>query len=355
MQIKVLFVLTNMKSFNKKIINWHWQHPRNLPWKATSNAYYIWLSEIILQQTRVEQGLPYYVKFVNQYPKVEDLANAPLDEILKLWEGLGYYSRARNLHLAAQQIVSDFNGQLPNAYDELLKIKGIGNYTAAAIASFAFNLPHAVVDGNVFRVLSRVFGISTPIDIPKGKQEFEQLANKLLDKQEPALFNQAIMDFGALQCVPKNPNCKQCVFQKECFAFNNNQIENLPFKEKKIKKKDRYFHFLVCYNEEDILIVQRREKDIWQELFQFPLVESDSSILPPSLQALPINELNSYIYKQMLTHQKIVGIFYELKTNDLAVFAKKWNVLKVNKSKINNFAFPRIINNYLKDRFIYLF
>ncbi|MCB9032579.1 MAG: A/G-specific adenine glycosylase [Chitinophagales bacterium] len=343
-----------MQSFNKKLINWHLKHPRNLPWKATNNAYYIWLSEIILQQTRVEQGLPYYEKFVQHYPKVEDLANAPLDEVLKLWEGLGYYSRARNLHLAAQQIVADYNGKLPNSYDELLKIKGIGSYTAAAIASFAFNLPHAVVDGNVFRVLARVFGIATPIDTTQGKKEFEALANQLLDKKQAALFNQAIMDFGAIQCVPRNPNCSICIFNDSCFAYINNKINDLPFKSKKIKKKERYFHFVVAYNQHNIVIVQRTEQDIWQSLFQFPMLETDTSTIPSDLQAFGINELNSFIYKQQLTHQKIIGIFYELKTEKIDTIAKKWNAMKVNKSKINNFAFPRIINNYLKDRFIYL-
>ena len=209
-----------MKSFSKKLLEWYNPTSRNLPWKQTNDAYKIWLSEIILQQTRVEQGTPYYLAFIKKYPTVKKLANAPLDDVLKLWEGLGYYSRARNLHVAAQQILEIHQGKFPETYAEIVALKGIGNYTAAAIASFAYNLPHAVVDGNVFRVLSRVFGIETPIDSTEGKKQFAQLAQQLLDKKKPSIHNQAIMDFGALVCKPQNPLCEQCPF-RSCWSMVN--------------------------------------------------------------------------------------------------------------------------------------
>jgi len=231
--------------FTKELLKWSRKHPRDLPWKATKNPYFIWLSEIILQQTRVEQGTPYYLKFVEHYPTVIDLANAPEDEVLKLWEGLGYYSRARNLHAAAKYIHQELEGKFPNQHQDILALKGVGVYTAAAIASFAFDLPHAVVDGNVYRVLSRYFGISTPIDSTAGKKEFAKLAQELLDNDRAAAYNQAIMDFGATHCLPKNPKCGTCPLQSNCIAVAEKAISSYPLKEKKNQEKISLFSLFI--------------------------------------------------------------------------------------------------------------
>ena len=225
-----------------------------MPWKGEKNPYLIWLSEIILQQTRVEQGLPYYERFRENYPTVTDLANAPEDEVMKLWEGLGYYSRARNLHATAKMIDQEMDSIFPTTHAEILKLKGVGPYTAAAIASFAYNLPHAVVDGNVYRVLSRFFGIETPIDSTSGKKEFAQLAQDLIDKKQPGNYNQAIMDFGATHCMPKKPKCSQCLLRKNCKALLNNKVTSLPIKIKKIKKQTRYFNYLVINQNKHCLL-----------------------------------------------------------------------------------------------------
>ncbi|EPR73210.1 A/G-specific adenine glycosylase [Winogradskyella psychrotolerans RS-3] len=231
--------------FNHKLITWYSDKKRELPWRETSNPYYIWLSEIILQQTQVKQGLPYYDAFVTQYPTIFDLANASETSILKLWQGLGYYSRARNLHFTAKHIVNELDGKFPNTYKDLLKLKGVGDYTASAIASIAFNEVAAVVDGNVYRVLSRYFGIETPINSTLGIKEFKSLASTLIDHKQPATYNQAIMEFGAIQCKPKNPDCTVCPFQDSCVALQNQMVDVLPVKLKKTKVTVKYFNFLV--------------------------------------------------------------------------------------------------------------
>ena len=229
--------------FSKTLINWYSVNKRELPWRQTIDPYYIWLSEIILQQTQVAQGLPYYVKFTEEFPSVFHLAKAQEGHVLKLWQGLGYYSRARNLHTTAKYIAAELKGEFPNNYKDLLKLKGIGDYTASAIASICFNKPEAVVDGNVYRVLSRYFGIDTPINSPKGAKEFKQLAQELIDKKDPATFNQAIMEFGATQCKPQSPDCTLCPFTSSCIAFNENRIIELPVKIKSGKAKKKYFNF----------------------------------------------------------------------------------------------------------------
>lgn len=351
-----------MKSFSKKLLEWYNPTTRNLPWKQTNDAYKIWLSEIILQQTRVEQGTPYYLTFVKKYPRVKKLANAPLDDVLKLWEGLGYYSRARNLHFAAQQVMELYKGKFPDTYEVIIQLKGIGNYTAAAISSFAYNLPHAVLDGNVFRVLSRVFGIEIPIDSTEGKKQFEQLAQQLLDKKNPSIYNQAIMDFGALVCKPQNPLCVQCPFSSECKALELNKISLLPIKAKKLIKSERHFHYFVLFDSKNIYIKQRTENDIWKGLFEFPVEESNQftvrssqflkNTLKPKIGELKTVNRQPFIYKQTLSHQYINGYFYEIKLPKLPKLEKSY--LKVEKKNILNYAFPKIIRAYLEDRLNFL-
>ena len=355
---------TKKQFFTKKLLAWFEKNDRPLPWKGEKNPYYIWLSEIILQQTRVAQGLPYFERFKAVFPTVFDLANAPADKVMKLWEGLGYYSRARNLHFTAKFIAEELNGVFPNTHSAILGLKGVGPYTAAAIASFAFNLPHAVVDGNVFRVLSRVFGIKTPIDTTLGKKEFNQLAADLLAKKTPGLYNQAIMDFGATQCTPVNPNCVKCPMQENCTAFANDLISSLPIKVKKIKRRDRFFNYLVCKRENSITLNKRTKKDIWLNLYDFPLIETDALLDEPKLTrhsdfkqilgAIPFTiRKASKPFRQLLTHQKIVAVFWEIEiksklpTNELDFF-------EVKQKNINNFAFPKIIDLYFKDKSLYL-
>ena len=240
--------------FTKKLLEWYAQNDRPMPWKGIKNPYFIWLSEVILQQTRVEQGLPYYLKFIKKYPTINSLAKAPEDEILKLWEGLGYYSRARNLHAAAKEIVVNYNGIFPTTYEEILKLKGVGEYTASAIASFAYDLPRAVIDGNVYRVLTRFFGIHTPVDTSKGKKKIRLLADCLLETQKPALYNQAIMDFGAIQCTPKTPECSVCTLKNACTGYGLKKVNTYPVKSKKIKKRKRHFYYLVLKQGSKLLL-----------------------------------------------------------------------------------------------------
>ncbi|GAL73754.1 A/G-specific adenine glycosylase [Nonlabens ulvanivorans] len=266
-------------SFHQLLIKWYEIHKRDLPWRATQDPYRIWLSEVILQQTRVNQGLPYYENFVNTYPTVYQLAAAPQENVLKLWQGLGYYSRARNLHMAAQQVV-DMGGLFPDSYKELLKLKGVGDYTAAAIASFAYKEVVPVVDGNVYRVLSRIYGISTPINESAGIKEFKKLASQLIDHNQPDVYNQAIMEFGALQCLPRNPDCGTCPFSDDCIALSDNRIDELPVKIKKAKVKKLHHHYIVLQTPQDNTMLQERpQSGIWAGLFEFPFIESDGALL----------------------------------------------------------------------------
>lgn len=276
--------------FKQSLIAWYSENKRSLPWRNTTNPYYIWLSEIILQQTQVKQGLPYYEAFVNQFPTIFDLANASEEAVLKLWQGLGYYSRARNLHATAKHVALELEGKFPDTYKDLLKLKGVGDYTASAIASIAFNEVAAVVDGNVYRVLSRYFGIDIPINSTAGIKEFKALATTLIDKDQPATFNQAIMEFGATQCKPKNPYCLVCPLNESCVALQKNKIDQLPVKLKKTKVTTKYFNFLVCIDTNKNTILQKRVgKGIWQNLYQFPLVESKKSISPKTFHTLDLS------------------------------------------------------------------
>lgn len=308
--------------FSDKVVKWYLENKRNLPWRSTKDAYKIWLSEVILQQTRVNQGLPYYLAFITAYRTVTELAQAPSQEVLRLWQGLGYYTRAHNLHKCAQVIVKLHNGKFPASYQELLTLPGIGQYTAAAIASFAFNEAVAVLDGNVFRILSRIFGIDTPINSPAGKKQFNLLANEIISKKKPALHNQAVMEFGALYCTPRNPNCPDCPFQETCFAYNSNLVYSLPVKTKAKKSRKRYFFYLVVEKNKSLLMKKRSEKDIWNGLFDFILIEkkrpvkTEKIVIDPEFKTL-FNKMEkitiSKKYKHILTHQTIHCRFIHLK------------------------------------------
>lgn len=345
------FLYYKMSIFlRKKLLEWYNPDERNLPWKKTKDPYKIWLSEIILQQTRVEQGRPYYLKFISKYPSIKSFAEAPLSEILKLWEGLGYYSRARNMHAAAQQVMETHNGQFPSSYDELIKLKGIGSYSAAAISSFAIDACHPVLDGNVFRVLSRFFNIDTPIDTSEGKKLFYQLAMDCIDQAQPAKYNQAIMDFGALICKPKNPNCAICPLQLNCSAFFNKTISNLPKKSKKLTKKNRYFMYFVVQKNEKIAIQKREEKDIWRELNEFPMLEFDSIDKLFENNFYKNNKNNIIELSQVLTHQ-IINAFF-IYVDDLPQTNKSQKeIFWINSVEIRNFVFPKIICQFLDGNF----
>jgi len=281
-------------NFTKILKHWYSDYKRDLPWRKTQNPYYIWLSEIIMQQTKIKQGLPYYEDFVANFPTVFDLAKAKESDVLKLWQGLGYYSRARNLHFSAKYIVTELNGEFPKTYKELLQLKGVGDYTASAIASICYNEPTAVVDGNVYRVLSRYFGIETPINSSQGIKEFKELAQSLLPKDNIGDYNQAVMEFGATQCKPNQPNCEVCPLKKKCIALQLNKIKVLPFKINKIKVSKKYFNFLVFVSEDKKTILEKRvKKGIWQHLYQFPLIETKESLLYKNFKNN--NDVVSYI------------------------------------------------------------
>ncbi|MCK7589740.1 A/G-specific adenine glycosylase [Subsaxibacter sp. CAU 1640] len=266
-------------NFSKILTYWYSEFKRDFPWRNTKEPYFIWLSEIIMQQTQTKQGLPYYEAFVTKFPTVFGLAKAQESEVLKLWQGLGYYSRARNLHFTAKYVVDELNGVFPNQYKDLIKLKGIGDYTASAIASICYNEPTAVVDGNVYRVLSRYFGISTPINSSEGIKEFKALATSLIDKDNPGDYNQAIMEFGATQCKPQNPDCNVCPLISNCVAFNKNLVKELPVKLKKTKVSTKYFNFLVFISADGKTLFEKRtSKGIWQNLYQFPLLETKSPL-----------------------------------------------------------------------------
>ncbi|MBL7818788.1 MAG: A/G-specific adenine glycosylase [Saprospiraceae bacterium] len=346
--------------FQKKILDWFATHHRPLPWKGVRNPYIIWLSEIILQQTTVAQGTAYFEKFRQHYPSVSDLANAPSDDVMKLWEGLGYYSRARNLHATAKHIATELNGAFPTTYEGILTLKGVGPYTAAAIASFAYDLPHAVVDGNVYRVLSRFFGIETPIDTTEAKHQFAALADAVLDKSRPADFNQAMMDFGATHCTPATPKCVQCPLKTECVAFKEDKVAVLPKKSKKMVRKTRFFNYLVINENDGVYIQKRTEKDIWQDLYEFPMIETDelADILRGGSEFVDFQKLTlvkqSQPYQQLLTHQKIVAVFWEFSTSQADILRGEV-FQKIRREDLKNFAFPKIIDIYLKEKVLTLF
>ncbi len=340
------------------LMDWYRNNQRDLPWRRTNDPYAIWLSEVILQQTRVEQGMPYWLRFMENFPTVTHLANADEREVLRLWQGLGYYSRARNLHAAAKVVRDEYNGNFPNQYEQIRALKGIGDYTAAAISSFAFNLPHAVVDGNVYRFLSRIFAINTPIDSTNGKKEFFVLANELLDKSNPGTFNQSLMEFGAMQCKPSNPDCSVCPFNQYCQSFATNTVSEYPVKSKKTKTRNRYFDFIILSDEKNTILQKREGKDIWQGLYQFPLIESatkNKNKLDLSKSEVA-NYLNtnshkmvksSAIVKHVLSHQVIFAKFWWINMESVSI-AKDANIIKVPWSQLGDYGMPQLIVKYLE-------
>ncbi len=351
----------SFKALSEKLLDWYDKNARDLPWRKTRDPYRIWLSEIMLQQTTVEQGLPYYERFLKRFPRLNDLSDASPDDVLKLWEGLGYYSRARNLHITAQQIVEKLSGKFPDNYNGLLALKGVGPYTAAAISSFCFDEPRAVIDGNVIRFLSRLYGIEGDAQSSEVKKTIHSLAQKLISESVPAVFNQAIMEFGALKCTPKIPQCSSCIFKTDCIALKTNKVDVLPFKPRKIKKRDRYFFYGVFLDPEGRTLIRKRtNKDIWLGLYDFPLVEYD---VPPGI--IPGPEVFGFDYgitssffsdtiKHVLSHQRIFARFIRFKTSHELVSAPGEYIL-IPLKQINEYPLPRLIALHLNDLSITLF
>ncbi|RKR81624.1 A/G-specific DNA-adenine glycosylase [Mucilaginibacter gracilis] len=350
-------------NFTDNVVQWYHKNRRDLPWRNTADPYVIWLSEIILQQTRVEQGMPYFYRFLEAYPTVTHFANATEDEILKLWQGLGYYSRGRNMLKTAQLVQLKYNGIFPDRYDELIALKGIGQYTAAAISSFAANQAKAVVDGNVSRVIARYMGITEPINSTAGKKLFQQLADELLNKQQPGTHNQAMMEFGALQCKPKSPNCGICPLLETCFAFNHNKVGSLPVKLKTVKIRNRYFNYFLITEGDTVLLNKRGDNDIWANMYDLPLIETpelysaeqlfSSADIISTFGIIPEIISISPLQKHILTHQHIYARFYfiYLKENKISLkstmFFKKAEIL-------HKLALPKMIfiflNNFLNSK-----
>ena len=351
--------MKNKKLFRELLLEWNREkNKRIMPWKGEKDAYKVWLSEIILQQTRVEQGLNYYENFIAQYPTVTQLANAKDEDVYKLWEGLGYYTRCKNLLQTARTIEEKYAAKFPSDFKTILKLKGIGAYTASAIASFCFDLPHAVVDGNVLRVLARYFGIYLPIDSTEGKKFFTQLAQECLDKKNPREYNQAIMDFGATVCKPV-PLCRQCALRKKCIAFNSGCIDKLPIKEKSPAKKERWFSYFIFLFDKKIFVQQRTAKDIWQNLHEFYLEETkmnpewdEGKIIKWLAKNFGIQSTkNIHIIpaqKQILTHQIIRGYFIYVELIAMPVSLNKKNGIWLNETEIQSKAFPRFIHQFTK-------
>lgn len=344
-------------NFSEEIIKWYQLNKRDLPWRDTKDPYKIWLSEIILQQTRVNQGLPYFKKFISSYPRINDLAKAKEQEVLKLWQGLGYYSRARNLHATAKYIVTKLDNKFPQSFSEILKLKGIGEYTASAIASFAYDKPYPVIDGNVYRLLARFYGVLTPIDSAEGKKEFKQLAAHILDKKRPALFNQAIMEFGALICKP-SPDCNNCSLRLGCYAFAKKKTDGLPVKAKILKPKNRFFNYFVIRQDNTIYFKKRTEDDIWKNLYDFPVIETADFIEKNELFSIPkwknffgstevCVKSVSKEYRHKLTHQNIHSFFWEIEISKKAKLNIFKNKIRVEIDKIDKLPVPKLIENYL--------
>jgi A/G-specific adenine glycosylase len=341
--------------FSKILNHWYSNNKRELPWRQTTNPYFIWLSEIILQQTQVNQGLPYYMSFIEEFPTVYELAKADESKVLKLWQGLGYYSRARNLHHTAKYIVEDLDGEFPDNYEDLLKLKGIGDYTASAIASICYNEASAVVDGNVYRVLSRYFGIETPINTTKGFKEFKLLAQKLMDTINPADYNQAIMEFGAVQCKPQNPFCENCPLQTSCVAFEKKIINELPVKKKLLKASKKHFNFLVILSKNQQTILEKRKgKGIWQNLYQFPLIDSKEELFHKDIvlalkdikllkeDSFEVSLYNETVIIHKLSHQHLYTKFWIISVDEI-----EQKGIFVN--DIRNYPVPVLIGNFIDD------
>lgn len=352
----VKFTITScgeMEEFSQKILTWYGTGRRELPWRDIRDPYRIWISEIILQQTRVAQGYDYYLRFIDRFPTVEALAEAEEDEVLRLWQGLGYYSRARNLHAAARSIAAA--GRFPDTYEGVRALKGVGDYTAAAICSFAYGLPHAVVDGNVYRVLARHFGIDTPIDSTAGKKTFAQLAQLLLPSAAPGLYNQALMDFGALQCVPLSPRCEVCPLSESCMAWAEGRVAQLPVKSKRTAVSERHFVYVYARSAGNIWLRRRPSGDIWQGLYEPPLAEFDHRpceeelsthpLLAPMTAVAPLHLVRQGV-KHVLTHRRIYADFYEAK------LPAEWQMegyIAVPEAERDNYAVPRLVEQLFEE------
>ena len=352
------FSLTvDLMDFKNIIAQWYNQNKRNLPWRNTTNPYYIWVSEVILQQTRVAQGLSYYQEFIKTFPSITDLALASEDSVLKVWQGLGYYTRARNLHGAAKRIVEEYNGEMPSSYNELIKIKGIGHYSAGAIASFAFKQAVPAIDGNVYRIIARIFGVFTLPTSAQGKREFYDIVTDLMDKQSPDTFNQALLDFGALQCVPKSPKCNECPFNGFCYAYINNMVDALPTKGKKLVPRHRYFTYLLIRCGYNTFITKRKAKDIWHSLYEFPLIETDKPIEKKKIHLNP--QWNEWIgdnqftityisneVKHLLSHQTLHTRFVIVKISKTSnKLANECTAIPT--QSVADYSVPKLIDNFL--------
>jgi len=344
-------------NWSDEVQKWYLQHKRDLPWRNTTDAYTIWLSEVILQQTRVEQGMPYFYRFLEKYPDVKAFANASEDEILKLWQGLGYYSRGRNMLTTARQIVKNNQGIFPTSYNQLIKLKGIGQYTAAAISSFSADEVKAVVDGNVYRVLARWFGVEEPINSPAGKKLFQTLADEVLDRKHPGQHNQAMMEFGAMLCRPKNPDCGICPVREACNAYQTNRINVLPVKLKNVKITERYFNYFFVTNQDQILLNKRSMNDIWANLYDLPLIETtvytplENLVLLPEFKSVfgdAVVISTSPVRKHVLTHQRIYAHFIHLKVNQNEInLQPNWFFTSVD--SLEKLAMPKIIYQFLNE------
>jgi A/G-specific adenine glycosylase len=344
-------------TFSQRLIGWYRKNKRDLPWRDTNDAYLIWLSEIILQQTRVEQGMPYYLRFVDAYPDVKSFAAASEDEILRMWQGLGYYSRGRNMLKTARKVVEVHSEKFPENYKDLIQLVGIGEYTASAISSFSSNEAKAVVDGNVYRFLSRYFGVDTPINSTSGKKEFQALADEVLDHQNAGEHNQAMIEFGALQCKPKNPDCELCLFNDSCMAFEQGKAHNLPVKLKKLKIRERFFYFFLVIKDDQILIKRRKNIDIWAGLHDLPSIEFAERTSVNELMIHhdfntwfgqePVIYYNSEEIKHILTHQRLFARFVHIeKINEEFVSRNDWFWIKIN--ELDQYGKPKLIFEFLK-------
>ena len=349
-----------MNIIQDTIINWYEENHRDLPWRHNPTPYQVWLSEIILQQTRVNQGWEYYLRFIEKWPTVSDLAQASEEEVLKMWQGLGYYSRARNLNKCARQVVEQHGGQFPQDFEQLKQLQGVGNYTAAAIASIAFGLPHAVVDGNVYRVLARLFDIDTPININEGQKLFAQLADELLNRNQPGLHNQAMMEFGALHCTPKNPNCLLCPLQTQCLALANQTVLQRPVKLAKTKVTIRYFNYLVIRINDSVYLHKRSDNDIWKNLYDFPCIESQKPMTVEEVIASndfiqlienkPFTIIKiSPILTHKLTHRTILAQFIEIKLEQKLLQIQTKDLFLAHETELGSFPIPRLIDLYLNN------
>lgn len=339
--------------------SWYAQHKRNLPWRATKDPYVVWVSEIILQQTRVDQGHDYFLRFIERFPDIKSLALAPEDDVLKIWQGLGYYSRARNLHTAAKQIMEKFNGVFPASHSDILLLKGVGEYTAAAVASIVYDLPCPVVDGNVFRVLSRLFAIGVPIDSASGRKLFTETAKSILDKQNPGTHNQAIMELGALICTPRLPKCPECPLQAVCLAFEEKNVTGFPVKKGKTIQKERYFNYFHIEQNGYTYIRKRNNSDIWKNLYEFPLIETEA---PSDLLKLQANSGFSSLFqsagevyiehklrlRHVLSHRIIHADFYRVELNGQQNTDLEKEFIKIKSASISEYPVSRLIHKYLE-------